>query len=67
MHYVCAMRNKPTRRSDGHARSNRTLLLRNDLYGQVEVIAYNQSHSMSSFVEELLEKEAAKAHPKKKR
>lgn len=65
MHYVCTMRNKPTRRSDGHARSNRTLLLRNDIYGQAEVMAYNKNHSMSSFVEELLEKQLAKAHPKK--
>ncbi len=54
---------KPNRRSDEHVRKARTLLLRSDLYGQMEHVAYAKGHSMSSYVEAWMEKELA---PKKR-
>lgn len=51
---------KIKRRSDNHLRTNRTLLLRNDIYALVEQKAYDQGHSMSSFIEALMDDVVAK-------
>lgn len=53
--YICIMK-KTKRRYDEHIRGQRMLLLRNDLYAIVEQVAYDKGHSMSSFVEEWMEK-----------